>query len=129
MDRRAAHYGLEHAGANPAGTPGSGRLRAGLDQLGRQYELETATAAELAVELDPPAERQRQLLRDRQPEARALAVMRPERPEDALLLLGRDPRPGVLDRNVDEPVVRAQAQVDRAPRRASSETRSQSGSR
>src|SRR5205809_474452 len=70
----------------------------------RQDELEAAALAGHGLQLDLAAERCRELTGDREPEAGALAVARPERPEDPLLLLGGDARPIVLDRNADRPV-------------------------
>src|SRR5207249_4757279 len=70
----------------------------------RQDELEAAALAGRGLQLDLAAERCRELTGDREPEAGALAVARPERPEDPLLLLGGDARPIVLDRNADRPV-------------------------
>ena len=79
---------------------------------GRQHELEPAAATELAVKLDPPAERKRQLASDGKTEPGALPVVRPEWAEDALLFLGAYPRPRVLDGDVDQPVLRAQPHTD-----------------
>ena len=111
----------------PPRSPRSGTrlatLRAGQD------EPEAAAPPHLAVELDPAAERDRELARDREPEPRAAAVDRPERPEDALSLLGRDPRPRVGDVDRDGAVGARQREVDAARRPASSGRRSRAGSR
>jgi hypothetical protein len=56
----------------------------------RQDELEAAAPRRLRLELDAATERGRELVRDRQAEARAGVVARPERPEDALPLLRSD---------------------------------------
>src|SRR5206468_12737678 len=70
----------------------------------------------------PPAKRHRELTRDRQAEPGAFAVVRPERAEDPLLLVGADPRPRVLDRDVDVLVLRAQVQADAASVRRPAES-------
>ena len=49
-------------------------------------------APTFGLELDPAAERDRELPRDREPEPGALGVGRQEGPEDPLAFLGRDPR-------------------------------------
>ena len=63
----------------------------------RQDQPETAAFAGRSVELEAAAQRQRQLLRDREPEPRAASVARmvagEEGPEDALALVGPDPGP------------------------------------
>src|SRR4051794_10944687 len=50
-------------------------------------QLEARPAADLALEVDPAAERRRELLRDREPESGAAAGRRHERAEEALLRL------------------------------------------
>src|SRR5829696_2634297 len=71
-------------------------------RAGGKNEAEAAAAPNGGVELDPTAERVRELVRDREPEARPAApVPRPERPEDALGLLRRDARARVGDRDPD----------------------------
>jgi hypothetical protein len=72
----------------------AGRLR-------RQHELEPAACADLGLEPNRPAERVRELARDREAEPGPPAVERPERPEDALPLLRRDPGAGVLHPQLD----------------------------
>src|SRR5262245_64635587 len=61
------------------------------DYLGRlvrgQMQLEAGAEPWLAVKVDRAAERDRQLARDREPEAGPAAVPRPERAEDPLALL------------------------------------------
>src|SRR5206468_8181938 len=62
----------------------------------RQHELEAASLPGFGPELDLTAERRGELTRDREAEAGPVAVPRPERPEDALLLLPRDAGPTVV---------------------------------
>ena len=66
-----------------------------VDQLGGvagSFRSNRLPVAGLALELDPAAERDRQLARDREAEPRAAAVARPERPEDPLPVGRLDPR-------------------------------------
>ena len=77
--------------------------------------------ADLALEVDRPAQRERELPRDRKPEAGALAVVRPEGTEDPLLLLFPDPGAAVCDRDVDLSVLGAQREIDAAPVRSPAE--------
>ena len=68
----------------------------------------------LRAQVDPPAERSRELLRDREAEARAAADVRDERPEEPLAALRRDARAGVLDRDVDRAVLLRELERDPA---------------
>ena len=103
------------------------RALAAASRLAREDELERRAAADLGVELDPAAERLRELVRDRRPRPGAAAVARPERPEDPLLLVRRDPGPGVRDVTAtSRSPASARARCGR--RRASSGTRSTAGS-
>src|SRR4029453_4987611 len=117
-DRRPDRLGL----AGRRRTTGAPRVRArrrrGRDRLperrpplsalnpsvSRQPELEPAALAGLRLPLDLAAERRRQLARDREPEAGALPIPGPERPEDPLLLLRSYPRPAVVDRDPNRSV-------------------------
>src|SRR4029077_15592163 len=80
----------------------------------RQHELERRPRADLRLEVDVPAERLRELVRDREPEARAAAVARPERPEDPLPLSRRDAWSAVHDRHRDVAVLLLEAELDAA---------------
>src|SRR6186997_2475340 len=91
--------------ATTGSSPSASELR---ELLRREHELEPAPATQLAVELDRPAECHRELSRDREAEPCPFPVVRPERTEDALLLLGADPGTRVFDRDVDQSVLRAQ---------------------
>ena len=71
--------------------------------------------AELALELDPAAERDRQLAGDREPEPRAAAVARPERPEDPLLSDGLIPGPVSATETETVPFAAASASSTRPP--------------
>src|ERR671930_615457 len=71
---------------------------------GWRAELKGGAAPHLGAQLDPTAERGGELLGDRQPEPRAAAGLRNERPEQALALLGRDAGTRVLDRDVHRSV-------------------------
>src|SRR5205085_6003623 len=81
--------GLPHRRA-PASRAGPADRLAPVRLLRGQDELEAAAEAGLAADVEAAAERDRELARDREPEPGAAAVARPERPEDALALLGRD---------------------------------------
>ena len=87
----------------------AGKLRSGHH---RQPQVEPAARAELALELDAAAERDRQLAGDRQPEPGAAAVPRPERPEDPLAVGRLDPRSGVRDRDRDGAVRGGERELD-----------------
>src|ERR671934_262231 len=83
-------------------------------RLARQNELEAAALAGRRPKLDPAAERERELARDREPEPRPAAIPRPERTEDPVALLRRDPRTAVVDGHADRPVRRPQLERDPA---------------
>src|SRR6185437_11393472 len=82
---------------------------------------EAASLARFALQLEPAAERERELPRDRQAESGAAAVARPERPEDPLLLIRCDPRPGVADRHRHLTVTPGEREIDAAARRRPAE--------
>src|SRR6266536_4102687 len=90
-------------------------------RLGRQHELEPAALARLGFELDPPAQCEGELARDRKPEARPGVVARPERAEDPFALLRRDAGPGVVDRDGDTAVLGGQPELDAYPVRRPAE--------
>src|SRR5205823_4079594 len=75
-------------------------------------QLEAAATLGGALEPKMAAERQRQLVRDRETQPGAAAPTRPERPEDPLALRRPDPRAAVVDHDVDRPVGRAQLEAD-----------------
>src|SRR3954447_892627 len=85
-----------------------------LDRLHRQHELEAAAVPGLGRELDPSTVRDRELARDRQAEAGATVIVRPEGPEDPLPLVRRDARAAVLHGDVHAAVLLAQREVDPA---------------
>src|SRR3954465_588409 len=81
---------------------------------GRQDELEAAAVPRLGIELDAAAERRRQLVRNREPEAGAGVVPRPERAEDPVALGWRDAGAGVVDGDRHAPVGCAELELDLA---------------
>src|SRR5262245_715105 len=91
---RSARVG---AGSRPALGRDSGLVR-------RQLEREARPDPGLGLQLDPAAERDRELPCDGQAEARSLTVARPERPEDELALALRHPRSGIRDADRDAAV-------------------------
>src|SRR5207244_8368259 len=82
--------------------------------LRRQEQLEARAETVGRLEPDVAAEGARELLRDREAEPRTLAVAGEERPEDALALLGRDPRPRVPHGHGHRPVLLVERQLDRS---------------
>ena len=88
-----------------------------------QHEHEAAPPPRLALEIDPAAERDRELARDREAEPGAAAVARPERTEDPLALLLVMPGPVSATATATAPFS-ADSSTRRAPRRASTGTRS-----
>ena len=102
-DPHAEHQPVRYAARltpSPARSP-AGRAR-------------TGAAPDLGVEVDPAAERRRELLGDRQPEPGA-AGLRDERAEQPLALLRRDAGACVLDRDVTGPFSRWSSSVIRPP--------------
>ena len=79
-----------------------------------QEQLEPRALSDLGVEVDAPAEHRRELLRDREPEARASARLRDERPEEPLAHLRRDAGAGVLDGDVHGAVPLCELERDAA---------------
>src|SRR5581483_1717605 len=100
------HRGL--ALAERAPRPDRSRARAAAQRrvaaqqrgLGRQDQLEARALADLGLELEAPAERRRELLRDRKAEAGPTAGLRDERPEQPLPQLRCDAGTVVLDGDV-----------------------------
>src|SRR5262249_56778086 len=84
-------------------------------------ELDAAALARRRLQFDLATQRRRELAGDRQPEAGALAVARPERPEDPLLLVCCDAGPVVLDGNADRPVLLRERDADPAAVRGPTE--------
>src|SRR6266849_4723264 len=85
-------------GAGAARRPPQTRRRSSAAARG-QHELERRALPHLALDLDVTAERLRELTSNREPEARAAAIERPERAEDTFAFLRDDARAGVLDRH------------------------------
>src|SRR5690349_3415666 len=77
-----------------------------------QEELEAAAGAGPRLELDPAAEGDRELARDREAEPGTPAVAREEGTEDPLPLLRTDPGPGVGDADRDGPVLGGEREID-----------------
>ena len=76
--------------------------------------LKRLPAPDVRAELDPAAERDRELASDRKPEASAVRVLRDERLEDLRALRRRHARPGVDDVDRDDAVRRTEPQLDAA---------------
>src|SRR5438094_845200 len=79
-----------------------------------EHVLGAASLPGFGPQLDLTAERRGELTRDREAEAGPVAVPRPERPEDALLLLPRDAGPTVVDGDADGSVGLLQGETDAA---------------
>src|SRR5262245_42987431 len=88
----------------------------------RDLDREPAPAADLALEVDPPAVRLHHVPHDRKPEpcgTRILALR--EALEDAIALLGRDARAAVLDRKAHRVARRPERDPDRPAARRGAE--------
>src|SRR5215217_2411522 len=82
---------------------------------GREHELEPRAVTDLRSERDPPPERLRELARDREAEAGSPTdIIGPERPEDPIDVVLRDPWPRVGHAHGDAAVVGDELEVDLA---------------